>query len=207
MYDLLLKKGRIVDGTGNPWRRGDLAIKDGKIAAVGNLGTAEAQRVIDAEDKVVAPGFIDNHGHSDYLVLADPLAENKIMQGMTTDVAGTCGFSAAPIRDIWLQEWWVENPLERFTVVSREKGREVLDRHGIKLDWSSLGEYLQRIEQRGTAVNYCSFVGQVALRLSVTGDYARRPTAEELSRRTVAHERSVGRGDGAGLVWLFYRER
>lgn len=182
MYDYLLKKGRVIDGTGNPWRRGDLAIKDGKIAAVGDLSSAEAQRVINIEDKIVAPGFIDVHGHSDYQVLANPQAENKIMQGMTTDVAGTCGFSAAPIKDIWLQEWWVENPLDRFTVVSREKGREVLHRHGIELDWSSLEEYFERIERRGTAVNYCSFIGQVALRLAVTGDYARRPTAEELSR-------------------------
>lgn len=182
MYDILLTKGRVVDGTGNPWCKGDLAIRDDKIAAIGELGAVEAQRVINMEGKIVAPGFIDIHGHSDYLILANPQAENKIMQGITTDVAGNCGFSAAPVGDVWLQEWWVENPLDRFTVVSRVKGQKVLRRHGIELDWFSLGEYFQRIEQRGTAVNYCSFVGQVALRLAATGDFARCPTDEELAQ-------------------------
>lgn len=123
MYDILLKKGRVVDGTGNPWCQGDLAIRDGKIAAIGELGAVEAQRVINVERKIVAPGFIDIHGHSDYLILANPQAENKIMQGITTDTAGNCGFSAAPLGGVWLQEWWVENPLDRFTVVSRAKGQ------------------------------------------------------------------------------------
>jgi N-acyl-D-amino-acid deacylase len=182
MYDVLLKNGRIVDGTGNPWYRGDVAIQEGRIAAIGSLGPVDAHRTLDVAGKVVAPGFIDIHGHSDYLILANPQAENKIMQGITTDCAGNCGFSAAPIGDVWLQEWWVEDPLERFTVVSREEGREVLARHGIELDWSSLQEYYQRIEQRGTAINYCSFVGQVALRLAVTGEHARQPSAEELER-------------------------
>ena len=182
MYDFALKQGWIVDGTGNPWYKGDLAIKDGKIATISRVGSIEAEQVLDVKGKVIAPGFIDIHGHSDYLILANPQAENKIMQGVTTDIAGNCGFSAAPIKDVWFQEWWVENPLDRFTVVSREKGRKVLDRHGIKLDWFSLEEYFQRIEQRGTAVNYGSFVGQVALRLAVMGDYARRPTPDELAQ-------------------------
>ena len=182
MIDLLLKNARIVDGTGNPWYRGDLAVEGGRIAAIGRLGPAKARRVLDVEGNFVAPGFIDIHGHSDYLVLANPQAENKIMQGVTTDIAGNCGFSAAPIGDVWLQEWWVEDPNERFTVVSREAGRQVLGRHGIDLDWSTLGEYYDRIERRGTAVNYGSFVGQAALRLAVTGDYARIPSAEELEQ-------------------------
>ncbi len=182
MIDLLLENARIVDGTGNPWYRGDLAVDGGKIVATGRLGAVEAQRVLDVEGNVVAPGFIDIHGHSDYLVLANPQAENKIMQGVTTDIAGNCGFSAAPIGDVWLQEWWVEDPNERFTVVSRESGRQVLGRHGIDLDWSSLGEYYDRIEQQGTAVNYGGFVGQAALRLAVTGDYARIPNDEELAQ-------------------------
>jgi N-acyl-D-amino-acid deacylase len=182
MIDLLLKNARIVDGTGNPWYRGDLAVEGNKIAAIGRLGAPQANRILDAEGMAVAPGFIDIHGHSDYLVLANPQAENKIMQGITTDIAGNCGFSAAPIGDVWLQEWWVEDPNERFTVVSREQGRQVLRRHGIDLDWSSLGEYYDRIEHRGTAVNYGSFVGQAALRLAVTGNYARIPSAEELEQ-------------------------
>jgi len=154
MIDLLLKNARIVDGTGNPWYRGDLAVEGGKIAATGRLGAVKAHRTHDVEGKVVAPGFIDIHGHSDYHVLANPQAENKIMQGVTTDIAGNCGFSAVPVGDVWLQEWWVEDPNDRFTVVPRKKGREVLRRHGIELDWRSLEEYYDRIEHRGTAVNY-----------------------------------------------------
>ena len=182
MDDLLLRGARIVDGTGNPWQPGDVAIKGGKIAAVGRLGRSSARRVIDADGRVVSPGFIDIHGHSDYLVLADPLAENKLWQGMTTDVSGNCGFSAAPLGEVWLQEWWVENPDDRFTVVPRETGKAVLARHGVDLDWFSLGEYFARIEANGLAVNHASFVGQVALRLAVTGEYSRRPNAAELRR-------------------------
>ena len=78
MYDLLLRGARIVDGTGNPWQSGDVAIIGQKIAAVGRLGRSPARRVIDASGRVVSPGFIDIHGHSDYLVLAEPLAENKL---------------------------------------------------------------------------------------------------------------------------------
>lgn len=180
MTDLFLKNARIVDGTGNPWYRGDLAVEGDTIVAVGRLGAIEARRVVDVEGKVLAPGFIDIHGHSDYHILANPMAENKIMQGVTSDIAGNCGFSAVPINDVWLQEWWVEDPHQRFTVVSRKEGCEVLARHGIDLDWSTMAEYYDRIERKGTAVNYGSFVGQAALRLAVTGDYFRIPADEEL---------------------------
>ena len=194
MYDLLLRDARIVDGTGNPWQSGDVAIIGQKIAAVGRLGRSPARRVIDASGRVVSPGFIDIHGHSDYLVLADPLAENKLWQGITTDVSGNCGFSAAPLGEVWLQEWWVENPDDRFTVVSRAAGKEVLARHGIELDWSSLGEYFARIEENGLAVNYASFVGQVALRLAVTGEYSRRPSAAELRQMKALLARAMQQG-------------
>jgi len=72
MYDIMLKNCRLIDGTGNPWRRGDLAIQNGKIAAMGELGAVDAQRTVNVEGKAVAPGFIDIHGHSDYLILANP---------------------------------------------------------------------------------------------------------------------------------------
>jgi len=88
----------------------------------------------------------------------------------------------------------VENPDDRFTVVSRAAGKEVLARHGIELDWFSLGEYFARIEENGLAVNYASFVGQVALRLAVTGEYSRRPSARELRQMKALLARAMQQG-------------
>src|SRR4051812_38907708 len=96
MFDLLIASGRIVDGTGNPWYRGDVGIQGGRIAAVGQLGAAEARTRIDAADRVVAPGFIDAHVHGDLMVLADPPHEAAIRQGVTTYIIGQDGVAMAP---------------------------------------------------------------------------------------------------------------
>ena len=97
MHDLVIRNGRIVDGTGNPWYRGDVAVEDGSIVAVGRV-RSRADREIDAEGLYVAPGFIDVHCHSDFTVL-DPgnPRDFKLRQGITTEVAGQCGESAAPV--------------------------------------------------------------------------------------------------------------
>lgn len=89
--DLLVRNGMVIDGTGNPWFQADVGVKDGKIVALGRLNGARAAREIDATGLVVAPGFVDAHAHSDYLILADPTNENKLLQGVTLDVAGNCG--------------------------------------------------------------------------------------------------------------------
>jgi N-acyl-D-amino-acid deacylase len=98
-YDLLILNGHIVDGTGNAWYPGDLAVKDGKIAKIGNLSRATAARTIDATDHVISPGFIDIHSHGDRGILRTPRAENYVRQGITTFVGGNCGNSAAPSDD------------------------------------------------------------------------------------------------------------
>ena len=96
MHDLIVRGGQVVDGTGGPARRLDVAVAGGRIAALGtSLG--EARRVIDAAGQVVAPGFIDIHTHSDYALPANPRAESKIRQGVTTEVVGNCGYSVAPV--------------------------------------------------------------------------------------------------------------
>src|SRR2546422_2146966 len=87
-YDVLIRGGHVVDGSGNPWFAGDVAIRNGRIAAVGRLANGAATRVIDATGRIVAPGFIDLHTHSDLAVLDDPLAQSKIRQGVTLDVLG-----------------------------------------------------------------------------------------------------------------------
>ena len=95
MYDLLIKNARIIDGTGAPWYYGDLAVKDGKIAAMGKL-SGDAAQTVDAGGLYLAPGFIDIHSHSDDSILGCPTAESRILQGVTTDVGGNCGGSEAP---------------------------------------------------------------------------------------------------------------
>src|SRR5207245_1955819 len=129
-------------------------IRRGRIAAIGDLSRASATGEIDARGKVVAPGFVDAHAHSDYLILADPTNENKLLQGVTLDTAGHCGFSAAPLGDVLLQEWWVPEIRERFTVVPLDRGREVLRAHGIELTWRTLAGYLAAVEHARPATNY-----------------------------------------------------
>ena len=96
-YDILIRRGRIVDGSGSPWFKSDVAIRDGQVAAIGRLVDATARRVIDADGRVVCPGFIDLHTHGDLAHLADPDAAPRVMQGVTTDVIGQDGLSYAPV--------------------------------------------------------------------------------------------------------------
>src|SRR5438105_3153830 len=121
-YELLVRNGRVVDGTGNPWFYGDVAIRDDRIVAVGRVPAAAAKRAIDARGLVVAPGFIDMHSHSDLLLLEDGLAPSKIRQGVTTEVLGE-GRSAAPNRD----------------------------RGARGANWANLADYFAALEQSGIA--------------------------------------------------------
>src|SRR5512141_2377251 len=96
MYDILIRNARIVDGTGNPWYRGSVAICDGRIAAIGDVPTGDARRVIDAADRIVCPGFIDSHVRADLALLADPEVPGGLNQGATTHIIGQDGVSYAP---------------------------------------------------------------------------------------------------------------
>jgi len=97
MFDVLIRNGRVVDGTGAPWFWADVAIENGRIAAMGRLGRARASRVIDAHGLPVTPGFIDIHSHSDTTLLVDGRAVSKLLQGVTTEVNGNCGSAVAPV--------------------------------------------------------------------------------------------------------------
>ena len=99
MFDIVIRNGRLIDGTGNPFFRAGLGIKAGKIAAIQDLSTSSAKRVIDANEQVVCPGFIDLHAHSDISLLINPRAESVVRQGITTNVIGMCGNSAAPFKE------------------------------------------------------------------------------------------------------------
>ena len=162
VYDLIIRNGRIVDGTGSPWYRGDVGIRGGRIAAVGMLEGAAARQTVDAADMVVAPGFIDMLGQSELTVLVEPTLPSKIFQGITTEITGEGG-SAGPLNDA--------------IIASDRLG---YDHYGITPDWRTLGEYFDRLEKQGIGINLASYVGATQVRRMVLGDSNRTPTAGEL---------------------------
>ncbi len=158
-YDLVLRGGKIVDGTGNPWRLGDVAIRGDKIVAVGRIPTAAASKEIDVRGLIVAPGFIDMHSHSDYLLLEDGNAPSKIRQGVTTEVLGE-GNSAGPYSGAL-------RPLQDDTKSVR---------------FATLGGYFAAVERSGVAVNVASYVGLDNIWQSVMGTSFDRPTPDQFAK-------------------------
>ena len=164
MSELLIRGGTVIDGTGAPGRRADVAVRDGRIVLVGTAGTGSGTRSIDATGRIVCPGFIDIHSHSDESVLVNSALESTIHQGVTTVVAGNCGGSSAPVTGLAAEE------------LDREIARYDLER-----SWTSFAEYGQAIERAGTAINVSSLVGHGTLRMCVMGADDRPPTAGELA--------------------------
>src|SRR5712671_1566306 len=150
-YDLLIKNGRIVDGSGEQAYNADLAIKGDRIARIGNLAPATAARVIDARGLIVAPGFIDMLGQSETYLLIDPRGMSKIMMGVTTEITGE-GESIAPINDRQIKEQ------EDFN-----------HRYNLNIDWRTLSQYFSRLEKQGAGFNLGTFVGATQVREYVIG--------------------------------------
>jgi N-acyl-D-amino-acid deacylase len=164
-YDLVIRNGRIVDGTGSPWYAGDVAIRGGRIAAIGHLGAAvPAKRTIDAAGKVVAPGFIDMLGQSELTILVDPRLPSKIYQGITTEITGEGG-SAAPQSD---------------ALVKADKVG--YDQLHLNPDWRTYGEYFARLEKQGIGINVADYVGATQVRRMVLGDDDKQPTPAQLDQ-------------------------
>jgi N-acyl-D-amino-acid deacylase len=164
LFDLVLEHGHVIDGTGSPWYAGDVGIRDGRIAAIGNLSGAAAKRRIDVAGKVVAPGFIDMLGQSDLTILVDPRLPSKVFQGITTEATGEGG-SAAPLTD---------------AMVAQDRlGYEHL---GLTADWRSFAQYFARLEKQGMGINLGSYVGATQLRRLVVGEANRPATPEELAK-------------------------
>lgn len=185
-YDLLIAGGHIIDGSGSPWFEGSVAVKDGKIADVGRLGNVSARQVINASGLVVAPGFIDLHSHSDFTLLVDGIAQSKIRQGVTTEILGESE-SAGPVLGPAVPEF--DKDLQKF---------------GLQRDWTTLGEYFARVKRQGISVNVASYVGSGQVRLCITGNVDRAPTAEELERMKALVEQAMRDGAiglSSGLIY------
>lgn len=191
MFDLVISNGRVIDGTGTPWVRADIGITADRITAVGPLANAEAKRRLDAADLVVAPGFIDAHVHGDLVLLADPLHEPAIRQGVTTYILGQDGVAMAPASPATLDY------MRRYT--AGFAGQPPVTRH-----WSSIAEYLALFD-RQCAVNVAMLVPNGNLRMEVMGLETRSPTADELRRmgrllRQGLEEGAVGLSSGLDYI-------
>jgi len=162
--DLVITHGHIIDGTGSPWYSGDLGIRDGKIAAIGNLSAAPRKRTIDAAGKVVAPGFIDMLGQSELTILVDPRLPSKIFQGITSEITGEGG-SIAPLNDAIIQS-----------------DRQGYEHFKITPDWRTFRQYFARLEKQGMGINLASYVGATQVRRMVLGDDDKQPTPAQLEQ-------------------------
>ncbi len=172
-YDVVIRQGRIVDGTGNPWYHGDLAIRGDRIAAIGRIPAKAGQTEIDAQGLVVAPGFIDIHAHSETLLLEDGAAHSKIRQGVTTEIFGESD-SAGP--------------------ASGKIGPQKLTVGDRTLTWSTLGDYFETVGREGAAVNVGSYVGLGSVWRCVMGDSFDRPTAGQLQEMRVLIREALADG-------------
>jgi N-acyl-D-aspartate/D-glutamate deacylase len=176
-FDVIIRRGHIIDGTGSPWYSGDVGIRDGKIAAIGDLAAAPTKRTIDAGGEVVAPGFIDMLGQSELTILVDPRLPSKIYQGITTEVTGE-GDSVAPLNEAMLTA-----------------DRALYRHYRITPDWRTLRQYFARIEKQGLGINLASYVGATSVRRMVLGDTDVQPTAAQLRQmQALVHD---GMRDGA----------
>ena len=163
-YDLVIRNGHIIDGTGSPWYAGDVAIRDGHIAAIGNLAGAQGKREIDAKGRIVAPGFIDMLGQSELTILVDPRLSSKIFQGITTEITGE-GESIAPLNDAIIRN-----------------GQSNFDHYKIKPDWRTFPEYFARLRKQGMGINLGTYVGAATVREMVLGYEDKTPTPQQLQQ-------------------------
>ncbi|HTT17798.1 MAG TPA: D-aminoacylase [Candidatus Sulfotelmatobacter sp.] len=164
VFDIVITNGHIIDGTGSPWYSGDVGIRDGKIAAIGNLSAVARQRTVDAAGRVVAPGFIDMLGQSELTILVDPRLPSKIFQGITSEITGE-GNSIAPLND---------------SIIASD--RVGYEHYKINPDWRTLRQYFSRLEKQGMGINLATYVGATQVRRMVLGDDDKQPTPEQLDQ-------------------------
>jgi N-acyl-D-amino-acid deacylase len=189
-YDLIIKNGTVVDGSGMPRFRADVGVIQGKIASIGRIRES-ARETLDAEGHVVAPGFVDGHTHMDAQIFWDPLGTSSCYHGITTAVMGNCGFTLAPCAAA--DKHMVVRNLQRAEDISPEAMEA-----GIKWSWTTYPEFLETIEKLPKGINYASYVGHSAIRTYVMGEraFTEKATEDDLQ----AMERQVHDAIGAGAV-------
>jgi N-acyl-D-amino-acid deacylase len=163
-YDVIIRNGHIIDGTGSPWYSADVGIRDGRIAAIGRLGDAVGQQTIDAQEMIVAPGFIDMLGQSELTILVNPHVPSKIFQGITTEITGE-GESVAPLTDALIQ--------------ADSMGFQHLH---LTPDWRTFDQYFARLEKQGIGINFASYIGAAQTRRLILGDADVAPTTAQLTQ-------------------------
>jgi N-acyl-D-amino-acid deacylase len=186
-YDVLIRNGRVADGTGNPWTYADIGVIGDRIAFVGRAGTGvTAKRTIDATELVVAPGFIDMLGQSEFNLLIDKQAVSKLTQGVTTEITGE-GDSIAPTNEALNAE-----------------SADVFEHYKVAGDWHSLEEYFQRLTKQGSGINLGTYVGAAQVRRLVIGTANREPTAAELKDMEIAVDDAMSDGAMGVSTSLIY---
>lgn len=198
MFDLLVRNGRVIDGTGLPWFRADVGVRGDRIAAVGQLGNAEAKTTLDAAGKVVCPGFVDVHVHGDLPLLVDPYHEPAIRQGVTTYVVGQDGVAFAPASPETMR--YMRRYTAGFNGNLPTPGK----------DWRTVAEYLALFD-RNCAINVCTLIPNGNVRMEVMGLDNRPATADEMSRmrrlvREGMEQGAVGLSSGLDYVPSLYAD-
>jgi N-acyl-D-amino-acid deacylase len=196
MFDILIRNGTVVDGSGQKPFQADVAVDKGRIADVGPHLESEAREIIDARESIVSPGFIDMHSHSDFTLLVCPEAESKIRQGVTTELVGNCGGSPAPVpverRDDFMQYMVGLGNLYKNVLTPED------------WSWNTLAQFYEELESKGIALNVAPLVGHSTLRSGVMGYKSGPPTPEELDqmKRLLEIELDQGIfGMSAGLIY------
>lgn len=175
-YDLIIRNGHIIDGTGNPWYAADVGVSGDRVAAIGDLREAHAKREIDAKGRIIAPGFIDMLGQSELSLLLDNRSLSKLSQGITTEITGE-GESIAPQNEKTIA------PLKPF-----------LEHYKLTVDWTTLDGYFRRLEKQGTPLNIGTYVGSAQVREAVIGDDDRAPAPAELGQMKALVEQAMKDG-------------
>jgi N-acyl-D-amino-acid deacylase len=193
-FDLVIRNGRIIDGTGNPYYRADLGVAGGKIRLIAKrIDPGFARRVIDAESRVVCPGFIDTHTHDDVYLLKCPACDDKVLQGVTTVVIGNCGQSPAPITEAHREEI-----VQFLQVMSNGRiGRE-------DLDLNTFGDFLNKLEDLKPGINVVPLVGHSTVRMCAMGMADRAPSAAELQEMQAIVSRAMQDGAFGLSTGLIY---
>ncbi len=179
-FDLVVKNGTLIDGSGLPRFRADVGIKDGRIAEIGRLNGAAAKETLDAEGHVVSPGFVDGHTHMDAQIFWDPIGTSSCYQGVTSVVMGNCGFTLAPCRES--EADLVFRNLERAEDISRAAMLA-----GIKWRWETFPQFLDVLESLPKGINYAGYMGHCALRTYVMGQRAFTDEATEDDLKAMVH--------------------